>query len=274
MWPAVLGHTAAVCLRNPTGSCRMASVSVSIHDVLEGLRGTALDERDKGDRFERLVLNLLRTEPEWVSRFSGVWLWSEWPERGGRPDTGIDLVAKYRDRQGYAAIQCKFYDPLHRVSKGDLDTFLSASGGSEFVARYFFDTADNWDSNAVETARHQAVPVQRVDLAYLDWAKIDWSQYSWSTPDEPLASSFDNPRVPWAASRARATQLPQVPSFAPGSRATCAIGFPVSSTIRTAPSRSSRSHFFRFLGISILVVDAPTVREGSSDRPDGPVRGW
>ena len=49
-------------------------MSVSIHDVLEGLRGTALDERDKGDKFERLVLNLLRTEPEWVNRFSDVWL--------------------------------------------------------------------------------------------------------------------------------------------------------------------------------------------------------
>ena len=41
-------------------------MSVSIHEVLEALRGTALDERDKGDKFERLVLNLLRTEPEWV----------------------------------------------------------------------------------------------------------------------------------------------------------------------------------------------------------------
>jgi len=36
--------------------------------------GQALDERDKGDKFERLVLNLLRTEPEWVNRFSDVWL--------------------------------------------------------------------------------------------------------------------------------------------------------------------------------------------------------
>lgn len=155
----------------------------SIHDVLEGLRGTALDERDKGDKFERLVLNLLRTEPEWVNRFSDVWLWSEWPGRAGRPDTGIDLVAKHRDREGYAAIQCKFYDPSHRVSKGDLDTFLSASGGREFVSRYFFDTADNWNSNALETALHQAVPVQRVDLAYLDGAKVDWSRFSWSTPE-------------------------------------------------------------------------------------------
>ena len=29
----------------------------------------------------------------------------------------------------------------------------------------------------------QAVPVQRMDLAYLDEAKIDWSRYSWSTPE-------------------------------------------------------------------------------------------
>jgi hypothetical protein len=34
----------------------MAFMSVSIHEVLETLRGTALDERDKGDKFERLVL--------------------------------------------------------------------------------------------------------------------------------------------------------------------------------------------------------------------------
>ncbi|MGH3356649.1 MAG: DEAD/DEAH box helicase family protein, partial [Nocardioidaceae bacterium] len=158
-------------------------MSVTIRDVLEGLRETALDERDKGDRFERLVLTFLKTDPEWVSRFSDVWLWSVWPDRGGRGDTGIDIVAQHRDRDGLAAIQCKFYDPTHRVSKGDLDTFLSASGGREFVSRYLFDTADNWNANAVATAAHQAVPVQRVDLAYLDEAKIDWSKFSWRTPE-------------------------------------------------------------------------------------------
>ncbi|MCM3516245.1 type ISP restriction/modification enzyme [Nocardioides sp. P86] len=158
-------------------------MSVTIHEVLGGLRETALDTRDKGDRFERLVLNLLRTEKEWTTRFSEVWLWKDWPGRNGRPDTGIDLVAKHRDRDGYAAIQCKFYDAEHRVSKGDLDTFLAASGGEEFVSRYFFDTADNWNTNAKETAAYQAVPVQRVDLAYLAEARIDWEQYSWETPE-------------------------------------------------------------------------------------------
>ena len=95
----------------------------------------------------------------------------------------MDLVGKHRELDGYAAIQCKFYAADHRVSKGDLDAFLSASGAAQFVSRYFFDTADDWNSTAVETARHQAVPVQRVDLAYLDEARIDWSQYSWSTPE-------------------------------------------------------------------------------------------
>jgi hypothetical protein len=33
----------------------MAFVPVTTHDVLEGLRGTALDERDKRDTFERLT---------------------------------------------------------------------------------------------------------------------------------------------------------------------------------------------------------------------------
>src|SRR4051794_24101461 len=87
-------------------------------------------------------------------------------------------------------------------------------------------------------------------------------------------SSFDNPVVPPAASRARFTQLPSVPSFTPRSRATCAIGLLVSSTIRTAPSRNSRSYFFRFSGISIPIVDASTVLGEPQDpgRPRGGVR--
>lgn len=72
-------------------------MTASIHDVLDELRAAALDERDKGDKFERLVQAYLRTDPEWAARFSDVWLWSEWPGRGGRPDTGIDLVAANRD---------------------------------------------------------------------------------------------------------------------------------------------------------------------------------
>lgn len=77
-----------------------AGVSTTIHELLDDLRSHALDERDKGDKFERLVASYLRDDPEWAARFSDVWLWSDWPGRQGRPDTGIDLVAANRDREG------------------------------------------------------------------------------------------------------------------------------------------------------------------------------
>ena len=54
--------------------------------------------------------------------------------------------------------------------------------------------------------------------------------------------------------------MPNVPSLTPKSRATAAIGFLVSSTIRTAPSRNSRSYFALLVDISILIVDASTLR--------------
>ena len=46
---------------------------------------------------------------------------------------------------------------------------------------------------------------------------------------------------PSRARRSRFTHRPSVPTCRPSSRATCAIGRPVSRTIRTAPSRNSRS---------------------------------
>ena len=81
-----------------------------------------MDERDKGDKFERLITTYLLNDPEWAARLSDVWLWTEWPGRQGRPDTGIDLVAALREEDGYAVIQCKFYAPGFTVAKGDIDS--------------------------------------------------------------------------------------------------------------------------------------------------------
>jgi predicted helicase len=158
-------------------------VAETIYEVLEDLRSAALDERDKGDKFERLVRTYLLNDPEWSARFSDVWLWSEWPGREGRPDTGIDLVAANRDDNLYAAIQCKFYRPGSSVAKSEIDSFLSASSTAAFTARYIFDTAKSWSPHATDTLARQTVPVQRVDISYLDESAFDWSAYSWTTPE-------------------------------------------------------------------------------------------
>lgn len=157
-------------------------MTVTISDVLGDLRATALDERDKGDKFERLVQTYLKTDPEWTARFSDVWLWSEWEGRAGVPDIGIDLVAANRDRDDFTAIQCKFYGPGHKVAKADIDSFLSASMRPDFrfSQRMIFDTAAGWSGNAEETLRGVA---QRIDMMHFDTAPIDWSAFRWETPE-------------------------------------------------------------------------------------------
>ncbi|MEO6500525.1 MAG: type ISP restriction/modification enzyme [Jatrophihabitantaceae bacterium] len=154
-------------------------MTASIYDVLDDLRATSLDERDKGDKFERLVQAYLKTDLEWAHRFSDVWLWSEWPGREGRPDTGIDLVAANRDAEDFTAIQCKFYAPGHKVAKADIDSFVSASARKEFTDRIVFDTAAGWSGNAEETLHGVA---HRIDISYLTDAAIDWDAFSWHTP--------------------------------------------------------------------------------------------
>src|SRR4051812_5294920 len=79
-------------------------------------------------------------------------------------------------------------------------------------------------------------------------------------------SPLDRPSVPSRASRALATQLPNVPSLTPRSRATWAIGLFVSSTIRTAPSRNSRSYFFRISDIATPYSRCPHDLGGTSVR--------
>lgn len=161
----------------------MQSVTATIHTVLDRLRSEALDERDKGSKFKRLIKAYLTSDPEWKSRFSDVWLWSDWPERAGRPDTGIDLVAANADDGGLTAIQCKFYAPDRTVAKADIDSFVSASASAsaQFTKRIVFDTAAGWSTNAEETLAGGVA--QRVDVGYLADAAIDWEQFSWTTPE-------------------------------------------------------------------------------------------
>ena len=100
----------------------------SLYTLLDEFRETATSKRDLGDKFERLILVYLKTEPLYQDRFSEVWLWMDFPKRGNTPDTGIDLVAQEADTGEYCAIQCKFYDSDYTLQKGDIDSFFTASG--------------------------------------------------------------------------------------------------------------------------------------------------
>src|SRR5699024_11731591 len=66
----------------------------------------------------------------WTSQFSEVWTFAEAPLPPGvdRRDLGIDLVAADIVSGGLCAIQCKFFERDHAVSKAEIDSFFAASG--------------------------------------------------------------------------------------------------------------------------------------------------
>jgi predicted helicase len=155
--------------------------STTLNDILAEFRREAESSRELGDKFERLIAAYLKIDPLYHDRFSDVWLWSEWPERGGRPDTGIDIVAKER-AGGYCAVQCKFYAPEHVLQKGDLDSFFTSSGKEPFTSRLIVSTTDNWSLNAEEALSNQRIPVSRLRVQDLESSPIDWSLFSAGRP--------------------------------------------------------------------------------------------
>lgn len=149
---------------------------MSILDVLESIRAHATSERDKGDRFERLVRSALRIDRTYRQQFEEVWLWSDWPDRGNEPDIGIDLVAKNTDG-GFTAIQCKFYGEDLPLVKEDIDSFFTASGREPFTHRIIVATTDHWSINAEKSLVGQRIPVTRIGIDDLEAMTIDWTRF-------------------------------------------------------------------------------------------------
>lgn len=102
----------------------------ALDDLFQTYRDAAVTEREKGTYFERLACTFPTTDPVQAEEYSQVSIWSEWAADNGwnGKDVGIDLVAKLRNEEGFAAIQCKFYKSSHRIQKADIDSFISASG--------------------------------------------------------------------------------------------------------------------------------------------------
>ena len=150
----------------------------ALDDLLDSYRTAAVTEREKGTYFERLAMAYLGHDPVQSEEYDGVWTWAEWAKERGEngKDVGIDLVAKLRNEDDYAAIQCKFYNAKHRIQKSDIDSFISASGKPPFVRRVVMDTTEaSWGANAEAMIAGQSIPVVRISLSHLRESQIDWT---------------------------------------------------------------------------------------------------
>ena len=158
---------------------------MQFEDILKKYREIAFSGSDLGTRFEELIARYLMTDPLYSSKLEKVWSWNNFPYRKdiSDHDTGIDLVARTKTGE-YWAIQCKFYSEGHRVSKDDVDTFLSTSGKQfrdesgerrTFSYRMIVATTNDWTETAVKATENQAIPVIRIGLNILREARVDWA---------------------------------------------------------------------------------------------------
>lgn len=151
----------------------IGQMDVTVLDLLNQFREASTINRTRGTWFEELIAEYLRVDPTYTARFSDVWMWDDWPDRTG-PDTGIDIVARERDTGGYCAIQCKFYEPTHQLSKADIDSFFTASGKHPFTSRLIVSTTDKWTKHAFDALENQQPPVNRIGLADLIESGVNW----------------------------------------------------------------------------------------------------
>lgn len=159
----------------------------TFQNILAKYRKISFSEKDKGERFERLMKAYLLTDPKYADRFSKVWLWAEFPGKGdlGGNDTGIDLVALTNDGD-YWAIQCKCYQEGTIIDKKTIDTFFTTSGRTfkgedlktkTFAYRLWIDTTGRpFTINAEDAFKNQQIPAGKLSLHDLKNAPVDWEK--------------------------------------------------------------------------------------------------
>ncbi len=173
--------------------------------ILDKYREEALSERDKGNRFELLMLRYLKTDPVYASTLANVWLWNDFFAKGefGGKDVGIDLVAETFGGN-FWAIQCKCYRADAKIDKPAVDTFLSTSGKTfrdregkkvRFAYRLWLDTTEGgFNREALHSLENQEPEFHRVGLLELESASVDWEKLDKGSSGENAQSKKKSPR--------------------------------------------------------------------------------
>ena len=159
----------------------------AFYDLLNSIEQSSSDARDKGTRFENLILDFLQNDPTYKNDFTKIQTYADWAKEHtdlvpNKKDIGIDLVATNlcldNEPQTYTAIQCKFYAKDAKVPKKEIDSFLAASDTPFFTGRMMVATNSDWSRNAKPTLASKTVPCILIDREQLAKSNIDWSKYS------------------------------------------------------------------------------------------------
>jgi len=128
-----------------------------------------------GKAFEKFCKHFLETSPEYSHQFEKVWLWDDWPSKWSH-DKGIDLVAKYKGRDRYCAIQAKCYAAHNTVPYNEVTNFLADSSRAEIEDRILMMSTNKLnEKTSKEVISGQEKQVTILDRDYFEnKAKFDY----------------------------------------------------------------------------------------------------
>ena len=160
--------------------------NLGFQSVLNYIRENARSERQKGDLFEQLMQKYFTENPDYKEQFSEVYLWKQWAQLRTEfdgTDIGVDLVAQKHDGE-FCAIQCKCYAETTRISKGHIDSFISASASEIFTSRIFVNTGGELGENALRTITPLGDKFRIIRFSDLESSPFDWPDLSLQDPAE------------------------------------------------------------------------------------------
>jgi len=131
-----------------------------------------------GKEFEQFCKHFLETSPEYAHQFEKVWLWDEWPNKWSH-DKGIDLVAKYKGRDAYCAVQAKCYAAHNTVPYNEVTNFLADSNRAEIEDRILMMSTNKLnEKTSKEVISGQEKQVTILDRDYFEnKAKFDYPSH-------------------------------------------------------------------------------------------------
>ena len=167
-------------------SSESTKVNLGFQSVLNHIREHAQSERQKGDYFERLMQKYFTEDPDYKDQFSEVYLWKHWAELRAEfdgTDIGVDLVAEKHDGE-FCAIQCKCYEETTRISKPDIDSFISASASEIFTSRILVNTGGELGENALRTITPLGDKFRIIRFRDLEDSPFEWPDLSIQAPEQ------------------------------------------------------------------------------------------
>ena len=153
----------------------MISDLLNLENSFDALLGTLPEDPDvpkvRGDAFEKVCQWFLKNDPQYSGLFKNVWLWYDWPGRWGA-DLGIDLVAETQEGELWA-IQAKGYNPDNQVPTPEINSFISASGRSEFDYRLLIS------SGSISSIAEKLLNSQEKQTGYLLYSELANRPLNW-----------------------------------------------------------------------------------------------